>query len=156
MQRGRDDVIRPLVRQLQDVLAQIGLHRFQAVMLQPLVEIDLLGGHGFRFHDQVRAALLRQAQDEIGDLGAVLAIDHLAAVRLDVALELFQVMIQIVDGVLLEGVGLGAQFLVIGQRGRRRRFRCDFPSGGRWPCRWPVAAWDRPASGGFSRRIRRT
>ena len=58
---------------------------------------------------------LASAEHEIGDFRAVLAIDHLAAVRLDVALELLQVVVEVLDGVLLDGVGLGAQFLVIGQ-----------------------------------------
>ena len=53
--------------------------------------------------------------------------------RLDVALELFQVVVQIIDGVLLDGVGLGAQFLVIGQRVGRHGFDALVlqPSGGR-------------------------
>ena len=67
-------------------------------------------------------ALLGQPEDEVGDLGAVLAVDHLAAARLDVALELLQVVIEVLDGVLLDGVGLGAQFLVIGQHLRRHGF----------------------------------
>src|ERR1019366_4194637 len=49
------------------------------------------------------------------------AVNHLAAVGFHVALELFQVVIEVVDGVLLERVGLGAQFLVIGQDVVRRR-----------------------------------
>ena len=34
VQRRGHDVVGPFVRQLQDVLAQVGLHRFQPVMLQ--------------------------------------------------------------------------------------------------------------------------
>ena len=85
-------------------------------MLQPLVEIDLLGGHRLRFHDQLRAALLRQTQDEVAGLRAVLAEHDLAAVRRHAALELFEIVIQIVDGVPLERVGVRAQFLVVRQR----------------------------------------
>ena len=33
MQRGRDDVIRALVRELEDVFAQIGFDRFQLMLL---------------------------------------------------------------------------------------------------------------------------
>ena len=37
---------------------KIGLDGLELMMLQPLVEIDLLGSHGFRFHNQLRAAFL--------------------------------------------------------------------------------------------------
>ena len=72
------------------------------------------------------------AEDEVGDLGAVLAVDHLAAARFDVALELLQVVIEVLDGVLLEGVGLGAELLVIRQHLRRHGFGALIfqPSGG--------------------------
>ena len=62
---------------------------------------------------------LGQAEHEIRNLGGVLAINDFAAVRRHVRFELFQVVVQVFDGVPLEGVGLGAQFLVIGQRGGR-------------------------------------
>ena len=118
VQRRRDDVVRPLVGELHDVLAQIGLHRLQPVMLQPLVEVDFLGGHRLRFHDEPRLPLLGQSQHEIGDLVAVLAVDHLAAMRRHLALELLEVVIQVVDGVLLDRVGLIAQFLILGEAHR--------------------------------------
>ena len=131
VQRRRHDVIRPFVRQLQNVLAEVGLHRFQVVMLQPFVEVHFLGGHGFRFHDELRAALFRQCEHKVGNFGAVLAIHHLASARRHVALEFFEVMVEIVDGVLLDRVGLGAQFLVFRQGVGRYRVDALFfqPSG---------------------------
>ena len=114
VQRRRHDVIRLLVRQLQDVLAQIGFDRFQSVMFEPLVEVHFLRGHRLRFDDQARAALLGDRQDEIGNFRGVLAVNYLAAAEFEVALELLEIMVQILDGVLLDGVGLGAQLLVIG------------------------------------------
>ena len=116
MQRRRYNVIRPFVRQLDDVLAQVGLYRFEAVVFQALVEIDLVGGHRFRFDNKVRLALRGEVQDKIGNFRAIFAIHYVPAVCLHVPLEFFQVMIQVIDGVLLDGIGLRAQFLVIGQR----------------------------------------
>src|SRR5205809_1112303 len=43
LQRRSYDVVRPDVGELDDVLAKIRLDRLQTVMLEPLVEIDLLG-----------------------------------------------------------------------------------------------------------------
>jgi hypothetical protein len=127
VQRRRHDVVGPLVRQLHDVLAEIGLHRFQAVVFEALVEIHLLGGHRLGFDDQPRAAVFGQRQHEIGDFRAVLGVHHLAAMGFDVALELLEIVIQVLDGVLLDGVGLGAQLLVIGQRiGRTVSMRLSF------------------------------
>jgi hypothetical protein len=85
-------------------------------VFQALVEIHLFGGHGLGFDDQARAALFGECQHEIGDFGPVLGVDHLAAMGLDVALELLEVVIQVLDGVLLDGVGLGTQLLIFGQR----------------------------------------
>ena len=108
-------MIRPLVSELQNVFAQVGLYRLQAMMLQPLVEVDLLGGHRLRFHDQPRLAVLGQGEHEVGDLVAVLAIHNLAAMRGHLALELLEVVIQVLDRVLLDGAGLRAQVLVFGK-----------------------------------------
>src|SRR5208283_1876762 len=64
---------------------------------------------------------------------AVFAIDHAAAAGGDAALEEFQVMIQIVDGVLLDGVGLGAELLIIGKLAHADGFAALVlePAGGR-------------------------
>ena len=43
--RGRDDVGRQLVAQLDDVFAEIGLDRRDAVAFEEIVEADLLGDH---------------------------------------------------------------------------------------------------------------
>ena len=87
MQRWGDDVIGPLIGELQDVLAQIGLDGFQIVGLEPRVQVDLLGRHRLRLHKQFRALLFGERQDEIGDLGGVLGKDDFAPVSLHVALD---------------------------------------------------------------------
>ena len=119
--RGHD-VIRPLVRELQDVLAEIGFHGFQMMMLQALVEMNLLGSHRLGFDDHLRFAFLRKSKHEVGDFLAVAAEHNLAAVRHDIGFQLIEVVIQILDGVLLDLVGNRTQILIIGQSvGRHRR-----------------------------------
>ena len=115
MQRGRDDVIRALVGQLKDVFAEIGFHGFQLMLFQALVEMDLLAGHGFRFHQHMHAALLREIENEVGGFLAGAAVDDVAAVRDHVRFQLLEIVIEILDGVLLDGVGFVAEILVIGQ-----------------------------------------
>ena len=62
-------------------------------MLQALVQVDLLGGHRLRLDDQPGAASpWPSSSTKVGHFGAVLAVDHLAAVRGDVGFELFEVV----------------------------------------------------------------
>ncbi len=118
--------------ELQNVFAKIGFNGFQVMVPEALIEIDFLGGHGFRFHDQLRGALAGQVQNEIGDFGGVAAVNHFAAVRGDVGFEFLQVMIEMIDGVRLDAVRLGAQFLIFGEdrRGHGVLAMVDQPRGG--------------------------
>src|ERR1700722_16320316 len=65
LQGWGDDVVRPQMGELNDVLSQIGFDRFQSVVAEPLIEIDFLGSHRFRFDDEPRLFLFRQRQDEV-------------------------------------------------------------------------------------------
>ena len=116
VQRGRNDVIRPLMRQLKNVFTKVGLDSFQSVMLQALVQIDFFRSHRLRFHDQPRAALLGQTQNEIGDFFPALAVDGLPAMQGQLRLELLQIPVQILDRLLLQQICLGAQILILGQQ----------------------------------------
>ena len=116
MQGRRHNVIRTLVRELQDVLAEIRFHRFEPMFLQALVEVDFLSRHGFRFDDQMRATLLGEPEYEVGHFLAVRAVHHLSTVRDNVLFKQLQIMIQMFDGVLLELIRLSSKFLIIGQQ----------------------------------------
>src|SRR5665213_681345 len=115
MKGGSDDVIRTLVRELQDVFAEIGFDGFQLMRFQALIEMDLLAGHRFRFHQHMDAALLCEIENEIGGLLASAAVHNVAAVGDYVGFELFEVVIEVLDGVLLDRVGFVAQILVVGE-----------------------------------------
>ena len=109
VQRRRDDVIRLFAGELDDVLAQIGFDRFDAVVFQMLVEMDFFGGHRLRFHDQLDAAIVRQIADEVARFRAVVRPDHFAAARDDVALQFLQIVVQMIQRVLLDIVRVLAQ-----------------------------------------------
>ena len=115
VQRWRHDVVRPLMGELHDVLAQVGLHCLQVMLFQLFVEIQFLGGHGFRFHHQACLPLLGQLHHEFRDVVGVAAENHFSAVCRDVRFELLQIEIEIIERLLLESVGLCAQFLIVRQ-----------------------------------------
>src|SRR5579871_766527 len=96
------------------------------MMLQAFVKIDFLGRHGFRFDDQVRVPFLGERENEVGNLFGVFAKDYLAAMRFHLASEFFQVMIQMLNGMALDGVSVCAQFLVVGAKVRLNRFATLF------------------------------
>ena len=56
-----------------------------------------------------------EIENEVGGFGARAAEHHVAAMRDDVRFELLEIIVEIFDGVLLDGVGFVAQRLVIGQ-----------------------------------------
>ena len=133
-----DDVIRLHAGKLDDVLAQIGFHGLQIMVLQTLVQVQFLGGHRLGLHNQLRAALFGQVQDEVRHLGPVVAKHYLSAMRGDVLLYLLQVVIQIVDSVFLQQIRVCAQILIIGQKVAGNRV---------------LAVIDQPAGPGIDRKL---
>ena len=93
---------------------QIRFDSFQLMLFQALIEMDLFAGHGFRFHQHVYAALLREIENKIGCFLTGAAIYGLAAVRDYVRLKLLQIVVEVLDGMFLDRIGFVAQILVIG------------------------------------------
>src|SRR5262245_8003433 len=93
---------RLLARHLDDVLSQVRLHRGDARVEEGLVQLDLLGGHGLRLHGQARA---RPAPDVEHDgarlLGRGGEVD-VSTPRLDVVDELSEIVVQALEGGLLD------------------------------------------------------
>ena len=65
-------------------------------------------------------------QHEIGDLFGILAENYCAAVRGYLRLELFQVIIEMLDGVPLHVVRVRPELLIVGAKIRRDRFAALF------------------------------
>ena len=74
--RRRDDVARRLVAELDDVFAEIGLDRLDAVRLEVLVEADLLGDHRLALGDGLRPDAPADGEDDVARLGRGLGVVH--------------------------------------------------------------------------------
>src|SRR3546814_20034009 len=81
--RRGDDVARRLAAELEDVFAQIGLDRLDAVGFEVIVETDLLGDHALALGDRLRAEIPAQPQDRLASLPGGPAPVHLPAVLYD-------------------------------------------------------------------------
>ena len=69
----------------------------------------------FDFTSMCAPRFFGEIENEIGGFLAGAAEHHFAAVRDHVRFELLEIVIEILDGVLLDGVGFVAQILIIGQ-----------------------------------------
>ena len=107
---------RRFLAQLQDVLAQIGLDRGDAVLFQMLVDPQLLGDHRLALGDRARIHPLADRQHRrAGILGRAAPV-HVAAGFLDVGGPGFQIEIEIGERVILDVPPDIAQGLELRQR----------------------------------------
>ena len=113
--RGGDDVRGPLVGELDDVLAEVGLHRRHADGLQRIVEMNLLGGHRLGFHGHPGAGPPGDVEHDVARLLRGRREVHVAAEPLDVRHELVEMLVQALEGRLLDGAGTVAQTLSLGK-----------------------------------------
>ena len=65
MHGGRDDVARRLAAELDDVFAEVGLDRLDAVRLEMIVEADLLGDHRLALGDGAGAGAAADVEDDL-------------------------------------------------------------------------------------------
>ena len=78
--RGDDDVAGHVVGQLDDHLGEVGLASADALFLQVLVEVGLLGGHGLDLDDLVNALGLDDVRDDaVGLVLVARPVDDAAA-----------------------------------------------------------------------------
>src|SRR6185437_7430920 len=106
-----NDVARILLADLDDVLAEIGLDRRDAVLLEVIVERDLLGDHRLALGHRLGAEPLTDRQHRVARLLRRAAPMHVPALRLDVLLEGLEVEIEILEHVVLDRLALVAQRL---------------------------------------------
>ena len=109
--RRRDDVARRLVAQLDDVFAEIGFDRGDAVRFEMLVEGDLLGDHRFALGDDLGIRGAADIEDRGARLLGIARPMHMAARGGDVSLVKLEVEIEICQHMVLDRAALFAQFL---------------------------------------------
>ena len=90
MHGGGDDVRRSLTGELQDPLAEVGLHDPYAGLLEGLVELDLLRGHRLRLGDEPGAARAGEVDDVPRGRVAIRRVEDGAAGRAHALLKLRQ------------------------------------------------------------------
>ncbi len=83
--------------QLDDPLAEVGLHRLDAVFGEDLVQLDLLGDHRFRLRDQLHAALDCEVADDPGSVVRVFREMDDRSRGLRGSDKLVEVVIEVVD-----------------------------------------------------------
>ena len=79
MHGGSDDVARMLVAQLDDVFAEVGLDRADAVALEEIVEPDLLGDHRLALGHRAGIGRAADVEHDAARLLRRLGPVHLAA-----------------------------------------------------------------------------
>ena len=115
MDRRRDDVARRLVAQLNDVFAEIGLDRRDAVGFEEIVEADLLGHHRLAFGYRLGADRAADLQHRGAGLLRRCGPMHLAARSQDLAFVELEVEVEVLEGMVLDRPAGLAQSLEFGE-----------------------------------------
>ena len=119
--RGPDDVGGGLSGKLDDVFGQVGLDPLDPGIGQGMGQADFFAQHGFRSRHQLGLCIQADAGDDRPRLGIVGCPVDLRARCSGVALELFKIMVQIGDHVILDRAPAGAGVLEFGKRRHRHR-----------------------------------
>src|SRR5271168_4607671 len=100
--RRCDDMAGRFVSQLDDVFAQIGFYRGNAVRLEEIVEPDLLGDHRLALRDELGAYRAADLQHRGAGLFRGARPMHLAAGSLDPGLVQLEVEVEVLESVILD------------------------------------------------------
>ena len=116
MQRRHDHVDRRISLEGDDEFAEVRLLDQDAVVSQDLVEMDLLGSHGFGLHDGLDALFLHQVPDPLHRLFRAAGVEHDAAALFTVGGEFFDHLVDMIRGIGLDFPDLLPDLLKIDTR----------------------------------------
>ena len=105
VQGGRNDVGGGFAGQLNNELAQIGLHGFHPGGLQRIGQPDLLGSHGLGFHHRGGSQPAAEIHHVAGGLAGVTGPEHPAATLDHAGFQPLQMEVQMLDGFFLDAMG---------------------------------------------------
>src|SRR5271156_1909250 len=100
--RRCDDMAGRFVSQLDDVFAQIGFYRGNAVRLEEIVEPDLLGDHRLALRDKLGARRAADLQYRCAGLLGGARPMHLSAGSLDFGFVELEVEVEVLESVILD------------------------------------------------------
>jgi hypothetical protein len=120
-----DQVARRFIPQLDDVLAEIGLHRRDGVGLEEMIEIDLFADHGLAACNQFGVHRTADAQDGLPRRLGILAPMHPPAIGDHLRFEALEIDVEIVEHMVLDGPSMIAQRLELRQARRGGRTALD-------------------------------
>ncbi len=106
-----DDVARRLVAELDDVFAEVGLDRAEALLLQELVDPDLLADHRLPLGDRVGARVAADLQHRLPGRLRIATPVHVRAVGLRLLGEPLQVEVEVGEGMVLDVPGRPAELV---------------------------------------------
>jgi len=109
MEGRRHDVARALVAKLDDVLAEVRLHRVYPVGAEMRVQLDFFCHHGFALGDRPRAALFQNRGDDIAGFRGIAGPMDVPAGALNLRFELDEQFIETRQRSLAYGASLFAQ-----------------------------------------------
>jgi len=113
--RRRDDVAGRLVRDLDDVFAEVGLDHFEACAFERVVDRDLLADHGLALGHHFRVSIAANFEHRGAGLFGRFRPVHLAAGCQHLLLEAQQVMVQVGKRMVLDPSPGFSECLKLGQ-----------------------------------------
>src|SRR6185437_11385930 len=115
MHRRRDEMRWPFAGQLDDELTEIGLRHFQSRRFEGRIKVYLLRGHRLRFNDAPAVRLPGNVENDVPRILRVAGPVNVTATFVDGRFQLFEIAIEMREGVFLDAFGVIAERINVRQ-----------------------------------------
>ena len=115
MNDRRHQMRRLIVADLNDEFAKIGFDDVQSGLFEHVGEVDLLADHRLAFDDAGGFLLAGDVENDLPGIFGGGGEMNVAAIFLDVGLELIEVVIEVVEGMALDLAGKRSELVRIGK-----------------------------------------